>query len=127
MQKRWVLTDVASVEVHARWRDAPALSLKWMKVILVNIVAIHPQKHSVLQSRPTDSQLMPAMVTEDQSSNSGSISSTKRKEAWKDKRLGWIEDPKRQTGIYNSIIEQFYNSYWSYYPHVDQFRRAFIM
>ena len=40
-----------------------------------------PARHSVLQSRPTDSQLMPAMVTEDQSSNSGSISSTKRKEA----------------------------------------------
>ena len=86
-----------------------------------------PAKHSVLQSRPTDSQPMQAMVTQDQSCNSCSISSTKRKEAWKDKRLGWIKDPKRQTGIYNSIIEQFYNSYWPYYPHVYQFRRAFIM
>ena len=41
-----------------------------------------PTKHSVSQSRPTDSQ---PMVAEYQSPNSDSISSTKRKEAWKDK------------------------------------------
>ena len=97
MPKRWVLTDVASIEVHARWRDAPALSLNWVKVMLVNIVAIHLQS---IQCCKVGLQIDNPMVTEDQSSNSDSIPSTKRKEAWKDKRLGWIKDPKRQTGIF---------------------------
>ena len=46
---------------------------------------------------------------------------------WENSRLGWIANPQRPTGkFYNSIMPDFYRSFWPFYPDEKTFRSSFI-
>ena len=46
---------------------------------------------------------------------------------WENLRLGWIANPQRPTDkFYNSIIPDFYRSFWPFYPDEKTFRSSFI-
>ena len=46
---------------------------------------------------------------------------------WENSRLGWIANPQRPTGkFYNSIMPDFYRSFWPFYPDQKTFRSSFI-
>ena len=46
---------------------------------------------------------------------------------WENSRLGWITNPQRPTGkFYNSIMPDFYRSFWPFYPDEKTFRSSFI-
>ncbi|CAC5356542.1 unnamed protein product [Mytilus coruscus] len=47
---------------------------------------------------------------------------------WENTAFGWINGPTRPSGVYyNSILPNFYQSFWPYYPDPKQFKKAFIM
>ncbi|CAC5384102.1 unnamed protein product [Mytilus coruscus] len=49
------------------------------------------------------------------------------KQSWMDRKLGYIQDPKRKTGqFYNNVLKGLYDSYWPYCGSATIFREAFI-